>query len=91
MFNYSKTCLKQSLKRGPKIAFKALLLLNAGQKYCRMCQVSYLQYFWPALSYHLTFVLSIFEWPLKPGFIVNDYENYQNFMHKNPLFESTLD
>ena len=32
---YSKTCLKQPLK---KIVFQDLLSLNAGQKYCRMLQ-----------------------------------------------------
>ena len=60
---YSKTGLKQPLKKRPKNGFQDRLLLNAGQKYC----------FRPALTYHLsfkTFVLSIFEWPLKTGFNV---------------------
>ena len=39
---------------GPKIGFQDLLSLNAGQKYCRMLQESILQYFLPALSYHLS-------------------------------------
>ena len=34
--NYSKTCVKQPLSRRPKIGFQDQLLLNAGQKYCRM-------------------------------------------------------
>ena len=38
---YSKTCLKWSLKKDPKICW----LLNAGQKYCRMLWWSILQYF----------------------------------------------
>ena len=36
--SYSKTCLKQPLKRTPKIGFQYRLSLNAGQKYCRMLQ-----------------------------------------------------
>ena len=34
----SKTCLKQSLSKRQKIGFGDQLLLNAGQKYCRMLQ-----------------------------------------------------
>ena len=33
---YSKTCLKQPLSKRPKTSFQDQLLLNAGQKYCRM-------------------------------------------------------
>ena len=33
---YSKTCLKRPLKKKTKIGFQDRLLLNAGQKYCRM-------------------------------------------------------
>ena len=64
---YSKTFVKRPLSKRPKTAFqdqlllnagRALskfafqdqLLLNAGRKYCRM----HLQYFRPALSYHLS-------------------------------------
>ena len=36
MVNYSKTCLKRPLKKKTKIGFQDWLLLNAGQKYCRM-------------------------------------------------------
>ena len=67
---YSKTCLKQ---QRPNIGIQNSLLLNAGQKYCRMLQESILQYFQPALSYHLSlrpFVLPIFEWQLKTGLTV---------------------
>ena len=35
---YSKTCLKWPLKKKTKIGFQDQLLLNAGQKYCRMLQ-----------------------------------------------------
>ena len=51
---YSKTCLKRPLKKKAKIVFQDQLSLNAGQKYCRMLQESILQYFRPALSYHLS-------------------------------------
>ena len=36
--SYSKTCLRQPLKKKTKIDFQYLLSLNAGQKYCRMHQ-----------------------------------------------------
>ena len=49
-----KTCVKQPLSKRPKIGFQDQLLLNAGQKYCRMLQESILQYFQPSLSYHLS-------------------------------------
>ena len=51
---YSKTCLKWPLKKRSKIDFQDRLSLNAGRKYCRMLQKSILQYFRPALSYHLS-------------------------------------
>ena len=51
---YSKTCLKRPKKKIPRIGFQDRLLLNAGQKNCRMLQESILQYFWPSLSYHLS-------------------------------------
>ena len=54
LITYSKTCLKPSLKKRPHIGFQDRLLLNAGQKYCRMLQESILQYFRPSLSYHLS-------------------------------------
>ena len=38
-----------------------------------MLPCSILQYNWPALSYHMTFVLSIFEWLLKTGFTVKAF------------------
>ena len=56
---YSKTGLKQPLKKKTEIDFQDGLLLNAGQKYCRMLQGNILQYFRPSLSYHLS-VRSLF-------------------------------
>ena len=38
LMRYSKTCLKRPLKKKTKIGFQDQLLLNAGQKYCRMLQ-----------------------------------------------------
>ena len=35
---YSKTCVKQPPSKRPKFGFQDQLLLNAGQKYCRMLQ-----------------------------------------------------
>ena len=35
---YSKTCLKQPLKKKTKNGFQGQLSFNAGQKYCRMLQ-----------------------------------------------------
>ena len=49
---YSKTCVKQPLLKRLKIGLHYQLLLNAGQKYCRMLPSrSILQYFRPSLSY----------------------------------------
>ena len=68
---YSKTCRKRSLKKKTKIGFQYQLSLNAGQKYCRMLQREHsalLSAFIKLLFIFKTFVLSIFEWPLKTGF-----------------------
>ena len=48
---YSKTCVKRTLSKRPRIGFQDQLWLNAGQK---KMQRSILQYFRPALSYHLS-------------------------------------
>ena len=65
--------VKRPLSKGPQIGFQDQLLLNAGQKYCRMLQ-------WEHSAILLTFiklpfvikifVLSIFEWPFYTGFTV---------------------
>ena len=36
--NYSISCVKCPISKRPKIGFQDQLLLNAGQKYCRMLQ-----------------------------------------------------
>ena len=38
---YSKTCVKWPLSKRSKIVFQDQLLLNAGQKYCRMLKVEH--------------------------------------------------
>ena len=48
---YSKTCVKWTLKKKTKIGFQDRIMLNAGQKYCR---IRLLQYFRPSLSHHLS-------------------------------------
>ena len=58
-----KICLKQPLKRRPKVGFQDRLMLNADLKYCRMLQESILQYFRPSLRYHLS-LRSLFMPPL---------------------------
>ena len=64
---YSKTCLKQPLRRRPNIGFEDRLLLNAGQKYCRMLQETCIR----LPSFFKIFVLLFFEWPLKTGLTVH--------------------
>ena len=63
--NYSKTCLKQPLKKDQKLFFKTALSLNACQKYCRK-HSAVLSTFIKLPFVFKTFVLS----PLKPGFTV---------------------
>ena len=65
-----------STKRRQKIGFQDRLLLNAGQKYCRMLQGEHsakLSTFIQPPFVIKIFVLSIFEWPLKTGFTVHVY------------------
>ena len=73
---YSKTCLKRPLKKKTKNVFQDQLLLNAGQKYCRMLQGSILQYFPPSLSYRLSLRPLFCEWPFYTGFTVKLYLPY---------------
>ena len=72
-FTYSKTYLKQPLKKRPKFGFHNQLSLNAGQKYCRMLQGEHsaiLMTFIKLPCVIKIYVLSIFEWPLKTDFTV---------------------
>ena len=68
-----KTCLKRPLIKNTKIGFQDGLLLNAGQKYCRMLQWEHsaiLSTFIKLPFSIKTFVVSIFKWPLKTDFTV---------------------
>ena len=75
---YSKTCPEQSLKTNTKIGFQDQLLLNKGQTYCRMLQWEHSAILLTFIKLPFvikTFVLSIFEWPLKTDFNVHVYSN----------------
>ena len=68
-----KPVLGGHLERRPKIGFQDRLLLNAGQKYCRMLQGEHSAILLTFLKQPFaidTFLLSIFEWPLKTCFTV---------------------
>ena len=70
---YSKTCVKRPLSKRPKIGFQDQLLLNAGQKYCRMLQGKHsaILLIFNKLPFVIEiFVLSIFEWSFYTGFTV---------------------
>ena len=72
-FFYSKTCLKQPLKKKTKNVFKTDYRLMAVQKYCRMLQGEHSAILLTFIKLPFVikiFVLSIFEWPLKTGFVV---------------------
>ena len=61
---YSKTCLKQPLKKKTKLGFQDRLSLNAGQKYCRMLQGEHSAILWTFIKLPFViyiFVLSFFE------------------------------
>ena len=61
---YSKTCIKQPLKKKTKIGFQDQLSLNACQKYCRMLSLEHsaiLSTFIKLPFVNKLFVLSIFE------------------------------
>ena len=71
---YSKTCLKWPPLRKPKIGFQDQLLVNAGQKYCRMLQGEHSAILLTFIKLRFVIkisVMSIFEWPLKTGFTVH--------------------
>ena len=65
-------CKMASLKKTKKW-FQDQLLLNAGQKYCRMEHSAILLTFIKLPFVFKTFVLSIFEWPFYTGFTVCIY------------------
>ena len=77
-FTGTKPILSSHSKRRPRIVFQEQLLLNAGQKYCRMLHGEHytilLTFFKLAFVFKI-FVLSIFEWPFKTGFTVFSFFN----------------
>ena len=88
MLKDSKTCLKRPSEKRSNIGFQDQLLLNAGQKYCRMLQEvhSAILLTFIKLPFAIKiFVLSIFKWPFYTGFTVDGWENNYNFMHKSFL------
>ena len=73
---YSKACVKWPLSKRQKFGFQDQLLLNAGQKYCRMRQGEHsaiLSIFIKLPSVIKIFVLSNFEWPFYTGLNVTEY------------------
>ena len=84
---YSKTCLKWPLLKTPKKGFQDQLWLNAGQKYWRMLQGEHSAILSTCIELphgFKTFVLSIFEWPLKTGFTVI-HRNFNEPTGTSPL------
>ena len=74
---YSKTCLKQPLKKKTENGFQDRLSLNAGKKYCRILQGEHSAILLTCIKSPFVikiFVLSIFEWPLKTGFTVSLFQ-----------------
>ena len=72
-FSFRKTCVKRPLSKRPKNGFQDRLLLNAGQKYCKMLQREHsaiLSTFIKLPFVVKTFVLSIFEWSFYTSFTV---------------------
>ena len=68
-----KTCVKRPLTKRPKNGFQDQLLLNAGQKYCRMLHLEHsaiLLTFIKLPTVIKIFILSIFKRPLYTGFTV---------------------
>ena len=87
-------CSKNSnSKRRPIIGYHDRLLLNAGQKYCRMLQEhsAILSTFIKLLFVFKTFVLSIFEWPLKTGFTVDILTIYSFFFSRRTDLRWSMD
>ena len=74
--HYSKTCVKWPLSKRRKIGFQDQLLLNVGQKHCRMLQVEHSAILLTFIKLPFVikiFVLSTFEWPFYTGFTVHDF------------------
>ena len=74
IYNTVKSVLSSHSEKDPKkMVFKTEYRLMQVKRIAECSKGSILQHFQPVLSEHLsfnTFVLSIFEWPLKTGFTV---------------------
>ena len=70
---YRKNSVKRPLSKRTKIGFQYQLLLNAGQKFCRMLQGEHSAILLTFIKLPLVikiYVLSIYEWPFYTGFTV---------------------
>ena len=73
---YSNPCVKSPISKRPKIGFQDQLLLNAGQKNCRMLQGEHSEILWTFIKLPIVikiFVSFIFESPFYTGFTVHIY------------------
>ena len=73
-------------KRTQKIGFQDQLSLNAGQKYCRMLQGEHSAILSTCVKLPFsikTFVLCIFEWPLKTSYCIRTVKAFQRFSKVN--------
>ena len=94
----TQTCVKQPLSKRPKIVLQDKLLLNAGQKYCRMRQGEHSAILLTFIKLPVvikTFILSIFEWLFYTGFTVPcmqriHYFSYFLVLMSFPLVTSTV-
>ena len=69
-----ETCVKWGLLKRPKIGFQDQLLLNAGQKYCRMLQEEHSAILLTFIELPFVIkiiVLFIFQWLFYTGFTVH--------------------
>ena len=69
----SRSVVKRPLAKRPENGFLDRLLLNAGQKYCRMLPLEHsaiLSTFIKPQVVIKTFVLSVYEWSIYTGFTV---------------------
>ena len=72
-YMYSRICVKWQISKRLIIGFQDQLLLNAGQKYCRMLQVEHSAILLTFVELPFVikiFVLCIFECPFYTGFTV---------------------
>ena len=86
---YSKTCVKQPLSKRPEIGFQ-YILLNAGQKYCRMLPLEHSAIISTFIKLPFVikiFVLSILEWPFYTGFTVWTAINHLSYCHINRKYK----